>query len=66
MLDLVEAALRTGRLDEAGALTAEAVRRNLAEISPRVAALTMAISATTATEAEAGELYRSALALPGI
>lgn len=66
MLDSVEAALRTGRLDEAGALTAEAVRLNLAEISPRVAALTMAISAMTATDSEAGELYRSALALPGI
>jgi DNA-binding CsgD family transcriptional regulator len=66
MLDLVEAALQSGRPDEARALAAEAVRLNLAEISPRVAALTIAISAMTAPDADAGELYQSALTHPGI
>ena len=66
MLDSVEAALRFGRPDEARALAVEAVRLNLAEISPRVAALTIAISAMTAPDADAGELYQSALAHPGI
>lgn len=66
MLDSVEAALRSGRPDEARALTGEAVRLNLAEISPRVAALIIAISAMTAPDADAGELYQSALTHPGI
>ena len=66
MLDSVEAALRSGRPEEARALAAEAVRLNLAEISPRVAALTTAISAMTAPDADAEELYQSALAHPGI
>jgi DNA-binding CsgD family transcriptional regulator len=66
MLDSVEAALRSGRSDEARALADEAVRLNLAEISPRVAALTIAISAMTAPDADAGELYQSALTHPGI
>ena len=66
MLDSVEAALHSGRPDEARALTDEAVRLNLAEISPRVAALTTAISAMTAPDADAGELYQSALTHPGI
>jgi DNA-binding CsgD family transcriptional regulator/nucleoside-triphosphatase THEP1 len=66
MLDSVEAALRSGRPEEARALAAEAVRLNLAEISPRVAALTTAISAMTAPDADAGELYQSALTHPGI
>jgi DNA-binding CsgD family transcriptional regulator len=66
MLDFVEAALRFGRPDEARALTDEAVRLNLAQISPRVAALTITISAMTAPDADAGELYQSALTHPGI
>ena len=66
MLDLIEAAVHTGRLDEARAHAAEAVRLNLSEVSPRVAALTLAISAMTASDSEAGELYESALTHPGI
>jgi DNA-binding CsgD family transcriptional regulator len=66
MLDLIEAAVQTGRLEEARAHTAEAVRLNLAEISPRVAALTLAISAMTASEFEAGDLYEAALTHSGI
>ena len=66
MLDLVEAAVQTGRLDEARGHVAEAVRLNLSEVSPRVAALTLAISAMTASNSEAGDLYKSALTHPGI
>ena len=66
MLDLVEAAVHTGHLDEAHALAAEAVRMHLAEVSPRAAALTIAISAMTAPDSEAGDLYQSALNHPAI
>lgn len=66
MLDAVEAALHSGHLTDARALAAEAVRRNLAVVSPRVAALTVAITAMTAPEAEADDLYRSALSHPGL
>ena len=66
MLDVAEAALHTGRLEEAHTLAAEAARLNLAEVSPRVAALTITISALTAPDSEAGGLYKSALAHPGI
>jgi len=66
MLDLIEAAVQTGRLEESRAHAAEAVRLNLSEVSPRVAALTLAISAMTASDSEAGELYESALTHPGI
>ena len=66
MLDSVEAALHTGRLEEARAIAARAVLLNLAEVSPRSAALSIAISAMTAPETDAGELYRSALTHPGI
>ena len=45
---------------------AEAVRLNLADASPRVAALILAMSAMTAPDSEAGALYESALSHPGI
>jgi DNA-binding CsgD family transcriptional regulator len=66
MLDLIEAAVHTGRLEEARAHAAEAVRLNLSEVSPRVAALTLAISAMTVSDSDARELYESALNHPGI
>ena len=66
MLDVVEAAVQTGRLAEARAHVAEAVRLNLAEVSPRVEALVLAISAMTAPDSAAGDLYQSALTHPGI
>jgi DNA-binding CsgD family transcriptional regulator len=66
MLDMMEAAVYTGRLTEARAHVAEAVRLNLAEASPRVAALTIAMTAMTAPDAEAENLYQSALDHPGI
>ena len=66
MLDLVEAAVNTGRLEDARAHVAEAVRLNLAEVSPRVAALIMAMTAMTTPDSEAEDLYQSALSHPGI
>lgn len=66
VFDSVEAALHTGRLEEARALTAEAVLLNLAGVSARAAALTLAISAMTSADADAEELYRAALTHPGI
>ena len=66
MLDMVEALIHTGRLEEARAHAVEAMRLNLAEVSPRVEALCMAMTAMTAPDAEAEERYRSALAHPGI
>ncbi len=66
MLDFIEAALRSERIEEARALTAEAARLNLAGVSARVSALTLAISAMTSADADAEELYRSALTHPGL
>ena len=66
MLDMVEALTHSGRLEDARAHVAEAVRLNLAEVSPRVAALTTAMAAMTAPDTEAENLYQSALSHPGI
>lgn len=66
ILDLVEAAVRTGRITEAREHVAEAVRLNLAEVSPRMAALMLAVSAMTAPDSEADDLYQAALAHPGL
>jgi hypothetical protein len=41
---------RTGRLEDARGHVDEAARLNLSEVSPRVAALTLAISAMTASD----------------
>jgi len=66
MLDMVEALIHTERLADARAHVAEAMRLNLDEVSPRVAALTLAMRAMTAPAAEADGLYQSALDHPGI
>jgi len=66
LLDLVEAAIHTGRLAEAQAHVAEVARLKIAEVSPRVEALTTAVSAMTAPDSEAGELYESALCHTGL
>ena len=66
MLDLVEAAVNTGRLEDARAHVAEAVRLNLAEVSPRVEALMLAMRAMTAPDTEAEDLYHAAQNHPGI
>ena len=66
MLDMVEALIHTGHLEDARAHVAEAMRLNLAEVSPRVEALTLAMKAMTAPGTEAADLYQSALSHPGI
>jgi DNA-binding CsgD family transcriptional regulator len=66
MLDSVETALRSERINEARALADEATRLNLAGVSERAAALTLAISAMTSPDTDADELYRAALTHPGI
>jgi DNA-binding CsgD family transcriptional regulator len=66
MLDMIEALIHTGRLEDARAHVAEAVRLNLAEVSPRVEALTLAMTAMTTPDTEAEALYQSALDHPGI
>ena len=65
-LDLVDAALHTGRIDEARA-HADAMRdADLARLSPRFALITAAAAAMVAPDDEALELFDQALALPGI
>ena len=66
MLDMVEALIYTGRLADAREHVAEAMRLNLAEVSPRVEALMLAIRAMTAPDTQAEALYQSALSHPGI
>ena len=66
MLDLVTAATLAGHFEEASAHVAEAVRLRIGDFSPRVAALMLAVSAMTARDTEADELYQSALKQPGI
>lgn len=65
-LDLLEAATHTGHFDEARTHVAVATRLRIATVSPRAEALAIAVSAMTAPDAEAGELYESALAHPGL
>ncbi|MCT9935319.1 AAA family ATPase [Planotetraspora sp. A-T 1434] len=64
LLDLVEAALHTGRSEQARrhALAAEEAR--LGEISPRLELLTLGSLAMTAPDDQARELYEQALARP--
>jgi hypothetical protein len=59
VFDSVEAALHTGRLEEARALTAEAVLLNLAGVSARAAALTLAISAMTSAVSRPGRSMKA-------
>ena len=66
MLDLVEAAVQSGHIQEARAHVAVVARLRIAEVSPRVEALTLAISAMIAPDTQAGELYEAALSHPGL
>ena len=66
MLDLVEAALQSGHIEEARAHVAVVARLRIAEVSPRVEALTLAISAMIAPDTQAEELYEAALGHPGL
>ncbi|MFJ9248509.1 LuxR C-terminal-related transcriptional regulator [Streptomyces sp. NPDC101776] len=65
MMDLVEAAVRTGRTEEATAHTAAADEAGVAAISPRLALLVKASAAVAAVDHEAIDLFEEALAVPG-
>ncbi|MET7401848.1 LuxR C-terminal-related transcriptional regulator, partial [Dactylosporangium sp. NPDC005572] len=62
VMDLVEAAVRTGR--PAAPIVAAAVRAGIPRISPRTALLTAGAAALAASDDTADGLFRAALALP--
>jgi DNA-binding CsgD family transcriptional regulator len=64
VLDLVEAAIRTGPTQEARAHVAAAQRDGIARISSRIALITAGAAALTASDQEAGPLFETALSLP--
>ncbi|MEV6167440.1 AAA family ATPase [Streptomyces sp. NPDC051954] len=64
VLDLVEAAIRTGRTDQARAHLAVARETGLHRISPRIAMITAGAAAVAADERDAGPLFEAALSLP--
>jgi len=64
MMDLVEAAVRTGRQHEAAAHVTAMREFRIAEISPRLALLVTASAALTVPACEAGHLFEHALGLP--
>jgi DNA-binding CsgD family transcriptional regulator len=66
LMDLVEAAVRTGRNVEATAHVAAMHEVNLAGLSSRLALVVGASAAMAAADATALELFRETLALPGI
>ncbi|MGW0812850.1 response regulator transcription factor [Streptomyces viridiviolaceus] len=64
-MDLVEAAVRTGREAEAAAHTAAMRASAMAELSPRLELLVLAGEALTAQGEESVALFERALSLPG-
>ncbi|MEV6110176.1 LuxR family transcriptional regulator [Streptomyces sp. NPDC051940] len=64
VLDLVDAAVRTGRTDAARAHLAAAEAASLADLTPRLRLHVLGARALTASGAEAVGLFRTALALP--
>ena len=65
-MDLVEAAVRTGRAAEAAAHVAAMREANLAGVSSRLALVVGASAAMAAPDDTALDLFEAALALPGI
>ncbi|WP_372346826.1 AAA family ATPase [Streptomyces sp. KL116D] len=65
-LDLVEAAVRSGRAEEAAAHAAAVRASAMAELSPRLELLVLACEALTRTGEESLALFRRALSLPGL
>jgi ATP/maltotriose-dependent transcriptional regulator MalT len=63
--DLVEAAVRTGRAEEAVAHVAAMQRAEVFRRSPRLALIAAGSAALAASREDAGELYREALAVRG-
>ena len=66
LMDLVEAAVRTGRHAEAAAHVAAMQEANLAAVSSRLALVVGASAAMAAPEDTAFDLFQAALSLPGI
>jgi DNA-binding CsgD family transcriptional regulator len=66
LMDLVEAALRTGRETEAAAHVAAMRDANLAALSSRLALVVGGSAAMAATDDSAVQLFETALGLPGI
>jgi DNA-binding CsgD family transcriptional regulator len=64
VLDLVEAAVRTGRIDQARAHVAAAQQAGIHDISPRTALITAGAAALAANDDDAGALFEAALSLP--
>jgi DNA-binding CsgD family transcriptional regulator len=64
VMDLVEAAMHTGRTDQARAHVAAAQQASIARISPRTALITAGAAALAAPDHEAGPLFETALSLP--
>jgi len=64
-MDLVEAATRTHRLDEANAHVAAMREGGIAELSPRLALLATGSAALAASDHAAMGLFEQALAIPG-
>ncbi|MCW2638430.1 MAG: LuxR-family transcriptional regulator, partial [Dactylosporangium sp.] len=64
VMDLVEAAVRTGRADQARAHVAAAQQAGIAGISPRMALITAGAAALAAPDDDAGPLFEAALSLP--
>jgi len=65
VMDLVEAAVRTGRQQEAATHVAAAREAHVAEISPRLALLVTGSAALAAPAGQAGCLFEQALGIPG-
>lgn len=66
LMDLVKAAVRTGRHDQAAAHVAAMHEANLAAVSSRLALVVGASAAIAAPDDTASELFQAALALPDI
>jgi tetratricopeptide (TPR) repeat protein len=64
LLDLVEAAVRSGRTDEARGHVAAAQQAGIPRISPRIALTTAGAAAIAADDDQAGLLFEAALDLP--
>ncbi|WP_426516705.1 helix-turn-helix transcriptional regulator [Diaminobutyricibacter sp. McL0618] len=66
LLDLVESAVRSGRLDEARAHVVDIEAANVAAISPRLALITAGAIALISPDTAFREAYESALAAPDV
>jgi len=65
IMDLVEAAVRSGRHDEAAAHVAAVSEAGIAGISPRLAMITHGSAAMACADETYAELFETALAIPG-